>query len=177
MCWLYPRCWEEALNSRWSPCPHGVPSAPPRWLNTVTYFPDPLKVFRFVINWEWAVTGSWSVESTRVSLTRSVVPFRRQLASSSGRDWKKKITWKLDKITLVGWCPSSALYWETQTGTHEHLEGIDPISRKSDVSCLFSRSVSDLLRREHRATTGSEDKRDLISCVLGAGHPASSFLS
>lgn len=82
-------------------------------------------------------------------------PIQKATSLQLGKGLKKKITWKLDKITLVGWCPSSALYWETQTGTNEHLEGIYPVSRKSDVSCLFYRSVADLLGCEHRSGWGT----------------------
>lgn len=180
MCWLYPRSWEEAVNSGWSPCPHGVSSPPPRWPDMGTYFPDPLKVFAFVINWEWAVTGSWSVESTRVLLTRSVVPFRRQQASSWGRDWKKKLhgNWTRS-LWLVG------VPVQLSTGKHKLEpmstwgEFIPSLGNQMFLACSTGVLLTclDVSTGVDGAPTGREDKWDLISCVIGAGHPTSSFLS
>lgn len=152
-------------------------SPPATWHGDILSWP--LKVFALVIKWEWAVPSSWSVESSTSSLGRSVVPFRREPACSWGSDWKKLYGNWTRSLWLVGVPVLPSIVKHKLEPTNTCRELIPPLGNRVVLACSTGvlRACLDVSAGVDRAPAGSEDNWDLISCVTGAGHPTSLFLS
>lgn len=147
---LCSRCWDEAVNNGWRPCPPQCAFTLPQPLDMVTYFPGPQRYLHLSLSEseELPAAGLWRAPQLHSEGLWSVQRpnhFTREPTSSWGSDWKKN--YMKTGQDLSGWCPSSVFHWETQSRIHKQRN--KACLQGSRCFLLAYRSVACLLGCEH----------------------------